>query len=120
MPIRRRITDPMGFAGRVSELRESKHLTLAELGRAAGVSGTCVWNWESGNTIPRAESMKGLVSALGTTATYLVEGRDVSSDDRLPPEQPSLSHVIRSAREAISESAGVPISKVRVILDYDE
>jgi len=120
MPIRRRITDPMGFARRVSELRETKHLTLAELGRAAGVSGTCVWNWESGNTCPRAESMKALVSALGTTATYLLDGRDVASDDRLLPEQPTLPHVIRSAREAIAEAAGVPLSKVRVVLDYDE
>jgi transcriptional regulator with XRE-family HTH domain len=120
MPIRRRITDPNGFSQRVSELRERRQLTLAQLGRQVGVSGTCVWNWESGNTFPKAGALKALADALGTTATYLVEGGANRVRERTESERPNLSQVIRSARESIAETAGVSIDKVRVTLDYNE
>jgi transcriptional regulator with XRE-family HTH domain len=120
MPIRKRITDRDGFSRRVSELRERHQLTLAELGRAVGVSGTCVWNWEAGNTFPKAGALKELARALGTTPTHLVEGEGASSVVEGEPHQQSLSDVIRAARESIAIAAGVGVAKVRVILDYDE
>lgn len=125
MPIRRSITDPKGFSRRVSGLREKSGLTLAELGRAAGVSGTCVWNWENGNTFPKVDSLRSLASALGTTGTYLVEGDDPRLADGAgagmkPEPADDLPDIIRSARESIATAAGIGVGKVRVVLDYDD
>jgi transcriptional regulator with XRE-family HTH domain len=124
MPIRRRISDPLGFARRVAELREKKGLTQAQLGRSAGVSGTCVWNWENGNTFPRVDTLKALARALGTTGTHLVEGDEhpsaygsgVGAKSGPAADLPDL---IRSARESIAAAAGISLDKVRVVLDYD-
>ena len=125
MPIRKRISDPTGFQRRLKELREVKNLTFAALGRAAGVSGTCVWNWENGNTFPRAVALAPLAKALETTGVYLVEGRENGSSadfksKRKPDTTVDLSETIRSAREAIAAVAGIGVVKVRVILDYDD
>ncbi|MGQ0589824.1 MAG: helix-turn-helix domain-containing protein [Sphingosinicella sp.] len=132
MPIRRRITDPKGFARRVAKRREEKGLTLAELGRAAGVSGTCVWNWENGNTFPKAPALRALAAALGATATYLVEGPDEpvlvaaeSSPDApstslprggvpIPPDKNGLS--ISEAKEGLSRYFGVPVESVQITI----
>ena len=119
MPIRRRISDPKGFPHRVSTLREGKGLTLAELGRAAGVSGTCVWNWENGNTFPRANTLRTLAADLGTTASYLVEGSDKAPVDGLDElamqtEQQGLS--IAEAKEGLSRFFRVPVESVHITI----
>lgn len=108
------------FSQRVAELRQQQELTQAELGRKVGVSGTCVWNWEGGNTYPRPGALRRLAEALGTnvpflagelvnvTPTGLSAGRNSTK---------SLAEIIMEARQAVAAAAGVPVNKVRVVID---
>lgn len=108
------------FCKRVVELRERRELTQAELGRQAGVSGTCVWNWERGNTYPRPGTMKRLAQALGTSPAFLSGNEsNVISTEGQPVGRP-LAEIIAHAREMVASAAGVPLSKVRVVLDVGD
>lgn len=107
------------FAKRVMLLREERGLTQVQLGKRVGVSGTCVWNWETGNTFPRSAAMSKLADALGTTVDYLGVGNGPSKPNG-DGGQRSLTVVIEEARQAVADAAGVPVSKVRVVLDYGD
>jgi transcriptional regulator with XRE-family HTH domain len=129
MAIRPRLTKGReGFGKRIAWLRSQKGWTLADLGKEVGVSGTCVWNWEEGNTHPRPASLASLATALETTTEYLLEGKDEptptpangnhpAGSDTIPPV--SLADLINRAREAIAEAAGLHPSSVRIVLDYN-
>lgn len=132
MPIRRRISDPKGFSRRLSKLRDNRGFTLAQLGRATGVSGTCVWNWENGNTFPKPETLRALAAALETTATYLVEGPDETGLGASGPSQVITQTVssggpasrsadkkglsIAEAKEGLSLFFGVPVESVQITI----
>lgn len=107
------------FAQRVMQLRDERDLTQNQLGKRVGVSGTCVWNWETGNTFPRTAAMTRLADALGTSVDYLIVGNGPSTASA-EGVQRSLTVVIEEAREAVANAAGVPVSKVRVVLDYSD
>jgi transcriptional regulator with XRE-family HTH domain len=130
MAIRPRLTKGReGFGKRIAWLRSQKGWTLADLGKEVGVSGTCVWNWEEGNTHPRPASLASLAKALEVTPEHLLDGQaeqkslptngnhEAVEAETLPPI--SLAELINRAREAIAEAAGLPASKVRIVLDYD-
>jgi transcriptional regulator with XRE-family HTH domain len=107
------------FAKRVASLREERELTQVELGKMVGVTGTCVWNWEGGNTFPRQGAMTKLAHALGTSADYLSSGKGPSSTAK-PDGSAStrlLADIIMEARQSVATAAGVPVNKVRVVLD---
>jgi transcriptional regulator with XRE-family HTH domain len=107
------------FSQQISNLRERHELTQAELGRKVGVSGTCVWNWEGGNTFPRTATLRRLADVLGTSIADLT-GRSSGSTDGAPAggsEAKPLAETIMDARRSVAEAAGLPVSKVRVVLD---
>lgn len=114
-----RNTGRQAFGKRVASLRNERELTQVELGKQVGVSGTCVWNWEGGNTFPRPAALHKLAQALGTSTEYLSSG--ISSptvSNAKGPAHRSLSDVIMEARESVAIAGGVPVSKVRVVIDY--
>jgi transcriptional regulator with XRE-family HTH domain len=104
------------FSQRVASLREQQDLTQAELGRVVGVSGTCIWNWEGANTYPRPATLKRLAQALGTTPSFLSGRADGSGSDDQGARRP-LAETIMEARQTVAAAAGMPVSKVRVVLD---
>lgn len=128
MPINQRVPKRKEtFGDRVALARSQKGWTLADLGREVDVSGTCVWNWEQGNTHPRPASLARLSEALGVSAEHLLEGQDsaeaAANDDRSEAEGEapiSLADLISRSREAIAQVAGLPPSKVRITLDYGD
>ena len=126
MPIRPRLTKGReGFGRRVAWARSQKGWTLADLGKEVGVSGTCVWNWEEGNTHPRPASLSRLAAALDMSADHLLEGYEgadetEAKDDREPECSMSLADLISTARETIAQAAELPPSKVRITLDYGD
>lgn len=107
------------FSRQIAILREQHELTQAELGRKVGVSGTCVWNWEGGNTFPRPATLRRLAEALGTSVTNLVGDSvgSISGSENGRSEPKPLAEIIMEARRSVAGAAGVPISKVRVVLD---
>jgi transcriptional regulator with XRE-family HTH domain len=116
------------FGKRVARARAQKGWTLADLGKAVGVSGTCVWNWEEGNTHPRPGSLVRLAAAFGISTEHLLEGQQVAdavsandgSDAPGGDVFVSLADLINRSREAIAQAAGLPSLKVRITLDYGD
>lgn len=126
MPIKPRLAKGReGFGKRVAWARSQKGWTLADLGKEVGVSGTCVWNWEEGNTHPRPASLSRLAAALDVSAEHLLEGDEradeiAAKDVREPGDSMSLADLISAARETIARAAELPPSKVRITLDYGD
>lgn len=106
------------FGKRVERLRDQRELTQMELGNRVGVSGTCIWNWEGGNTFPRSAALSKLAEALGTSVEYLSSGIGAATPQR--PDAPSprlLADVIKEAEELVARAGGFPVSKVRIVID---
>ena len=118
------IPQPYTFASRLKVLREQRGLSKTAIAKAVGVSTTCVWNWEEGNTNPRSENLWSLSSALNTSVEYLESGADWdgASEDRrfgspVPPTI-TLATIIAEAKVRIAEAAGIKPEKVNISLDY--
>jgi transcriptional regulator with XRE-family HTH domain len=56
------------FAARLREVRQSRGMTQAELGRRAHVTASYVWRLESAGASPGIDLVTRLAQALGTTA----------------------------------------------------
>jgi len=112
------------FAARLRGLRDQRRLSKTALANSVGVSTTCVWNWEEGNTEPRSENLASLSKVLGVTADYLEFGdrgfgspdEDIDNSTLVTPE--TLPEVIASAKLKIANLAGIDPSKVKISLDY--
>jgi transcriptional regulator with XRE-family HTH domain len=114
-------TARQAFGRRVASLRDERELTQIELGNRVGVSGTCVWNWEGGNTFPRSAALSKLAHALGTSVEYLSSGiGSATPSNANGSAHRSLADVIMEARQAVAIAGGVPVSKVRIVIDYGE
>ena len=57
------------FATRIKELRQTAHMTQAELSNALGISVSAVKNWESGRTRPDIANIPMLCRALNVSVT---------------------------------------------------
>lgn len=60
------------FAARLRELRRSRGMTQAELGRRASVTASYLWRLESGGAAPGIDLVSRLARALGTTSHDLM------------------------------------------------
>lgn len=109
------------FGRRVADLRDERELTQVELGKRVGVTGTCVWNWEGGNTFPRSAALSKLAQTLGTSVEYLSSGIGSATPSKSNGSAPrSLADVIMEARDSVASAGGVPVNKVRIVIDYGE
>ena len=126
------------FAERLIALREERGMTKSGLSRAVGVTTTCVWNWEEGNTHPRADTLARLARALATTAAYLERGvipagathstpqpsaastamAGAARPSQVESRTPNLADVIMRARTQIAEASGLRLEQVKVVLQY--
>ena len=57
-------------------LRISAGLTQKELADKLGVSQVSVWQWESGDNLPRADKLPAIAAALGCTVNDLLEPKE--------------------------------------------
>ena len=121
---------PHSFAARLKKLREERGWSKSALGRHIGVSTTCVWNWEEGNTEPRPYNLTVLGRTFGVSSDYLESGADRDTPpnaelkENIAADEPkmdpiTLQDVISDARRRIGEAAGLDPSKVTVSLNYD-
>lgn len=64
---------------RIKKLREDKEISLEALAVVVGVSWQAVQQWEKpGGTAPKRTRLEKVAKALGTTAMYLLTGRQES------------------------------------------
>lgn len=69
---------------RIRHLRKVKGLSLAGLGKRAGIGKAGVFQWETGGTKNmKNETLMRVAEVLGTDVPYLLWG-----EDRKPPESP--------------------------------
>jgi len=52
------------FARHLHDARINRGLSVAEVARQVGVTGPCIYFWESGRTKPRAENLNALCKVL--------------------------------------------------------
>lgn len=118
-------TSTFSFASRLRTLRENRRLSKTALAKQVGVSTTCVWNWEEGNTEPRSENLLALSKVLVAPVTYLQNGSewdesptaDIAASPT-PYAGGTLAEVIADAKNRIAQLAGISPEKVNVSLEY--
>lgn len=57
---------------KIAEARRKAGVTQAALARAAGVTETCVYQWEHGLTTPTTKRLKLIADTLGVTVDELL------------------------------------------------
>jgi transcriptional regulator with XRE-family HTH domain len=95
------------FGNRLQRLRKERGLTLAQLAAQLGVSKPTVWAWEQGKARPIEGRMEALAQALDVPAWEMLMGRST----------PVLPDLITRAKEQIAGALGVPLDKVRIVVD---
>jgi len=60
------------FGERLTELRESKNLTRAQLAKQTGFTEMSIGRWEKAETVPDIQTLKTFVKFFGCTAGYLI------------------------------------------------
>lgn len=91
---------------RIKDARLRRSLTLAQVGRAVGVTAACICQWESGRSSPRQKWLTRLAHVLDTSVAYLITGAGGPFVE--------ASEVIERAREEIAQALGVDVSRVKV------
>lgn len=61
---------------RIDDLITSKKLNNVKIAEKLGVSKVAVGKWRNGQTEPTGSNMEGLVNVLGTTAAFLLTGKE--------------------------------------------
>lgn len=64
------------LGNRIKELRNSKKISQAELGKRIGVGKTTISNYETGYSAPDNETLKKIADVLSTTTDYLLGRTD--------------------------------------------
>jgi transcriptional regulator with XRE-family HTH domain len=105
------------FAQRLRARRIDCGLSKSGLAREVGVTGTCVWNWEEGNTHPRPENRATLARVLRTTWLFLEAGAS-SPHDGL--EKPAAGRNEGDATIPPLSAGAVPRSDGRVSIAEGE
>ena len=63
-------------------LREAKHMTQAELGEQIGVSSKTVSKWETAKGLPDISLLQPLSQALGVSVIELMNGEQITNQNR--------------------------------------
>ncbi len=122
---------PHSFASRLKKLREERGMSKTGLGRAVGVSTTCVWNWEEGNTEPRSQNFVALAQALKVPRDFLEFGsRTAPVEALVNPSVPSFPDApieeerdvepltIAEAKAGLALGLGVPEGAIEISVRY--
>jgi transcriptional regulator with XRE-family HTH domain len=112
--------NPHSFAGRLQALRTQRRLSKTALAKSVGVTTTCVWNWEEGNTEPRAENLFALSKVFNVPTDYLESGKGHTQGNEVTAHSNtvSLPEAIAMAKDQIASLAGIAPDKVKISLDY--
>lgn len=90
---------------RLTEARQGRGLTKAELAKALGVSKSTVTQWEKGLTAPRGSHLTRLAQVLGKPERwfYGIEEEAVAANPNAPPPGSPFAEWERRARERLEK-----------------
>lgn len=107
-------TKDAGLLGlRIKELRKEKGLRQSELATTLHVSQQAVGSWETGRTVPGADTLNVLADYFNVTTDYLL-GRPEQKQkktDKLTVEE-ALSHVMSYDGKKIHEDDIGPLTEI--------
>lgn len=63
-----------GFSQRLRDLRQQRGLTQQALAKRADIHYTHIGRYESGKSMPAADTLRRIAEALGTTVDFLMDG----------------------------------------------
>lgn len=89
----------MDFSEKIKILRKRNGLSQAQLGELLGVTNRAVSKWETGQSLPSAETLMALASALGTPLDFF------SSEESHPTQRPKPAGM-ESLRELYKVGTG--------------
>lgn len=92
-------------------LRESKHISQAQLAKALGVGQSTVGMWESGKSVPGYKTLLKVADYFQVTVDYL------TGQSAAPNASPGGAVTIPVLGNV---AAGIPIEAVTDIVDYEE
>lgn len=76
--IKDKITKGIFHSNRLTHARESRGWSQPELALRVGVGTTAIWNWESGNKVPRRNHLRKLASVFQVSiSTFYTEAKDI-------------------------------------------
>jgi transcriptional regulator with XRE-family HTH domain len=105
---------------RIRVAREEKGITLTALAKKIGKTYTCVWNWDHGNTSPRADTLPQLAEVLGVSVEWLRDGRDRGLVENKGSSGATLDSILVDAADRIGLLLGIDSGRVRLKLSFDD
>lgn len=103
------------IASRIRKARTQRGLSRATLAGLLNVTPTAVWLWEEKEMMPRPRVFTAIAAALGVSEEYLKSGKN---SKRTTPTPRSVASIVRNARIQIAVVAGVPVSRVKLNVDF--
>ena len=100
----------------IKRLRESRHLTQAQLAEKINVTDKAVSKWERGRGLPDISLVEGLAKALGVSVIELFSGENVINTNRAGNMLrvnfyvcPICGNLIQSSGEAVVSCCGITL-----------
>lgn len=99
---------PTDFSDRLTELRESRGLSIEQLAKRLRVSRQALWYWETGQRTPRKHLLSRLAEELG------VFDSDLTGATKGQREAPTS---LRAWKELIASQYGVGSESVKIVIE---
>ena len=100
----------MSFSKKLKELRKRHKITQENLANIIGVERSSIGKYESSTTIPSNETLIKIANYFNVSTDYLLGNKEEPKNKKIGIKIPVFGEV----------AAGVPISALNDILDYEE
>ena len=99
----------------IRQLRETKHLTQAELAAKLSVSAKTISKWENGTCMPDYSIIQKLCTALHVTLSELMDGEDAADSSVRVYDDAQILDLLRRTQE-LERQKGILYGLVLIVL----
>ena len=100
---------PSALAARLTELRERRGFSIAQMATRLGVSRQALWYWETGQRAPRKNLLQRIAREFGVSERDLT----LSAEDRS-----SAPGSIQALKELVAAQCGVASERVKIAVEF--
>ena len=86
----------MSFGSRLYDLRIGKGMSQSEVGKAIGLSGSAIGNYEKGTREPTIDALKALSSLFNVDMDYLLDKKAVAAESNVDPQLTQKFTIIKN------------------------